>query len=150
MLKSGAAVANALYHSTGGGWTENNENVFVSPTGRDRRGAGLVPAGVARPGTGRDLVRRGVAVRDLEDGRVLADGAGRDLQRGRRGPRPGPGSGSTCRGAGVSGRLISVTLTGSLGTKTVSGDVFRSVFNAAKPAADPQMRSTLFDTRPIP
>jgi hypothetical protein len=43
-----------------------------------------------------------------------------------------------------------VTLTGSLGSKTVSGDVFRSVFNAHKPSADPEMRSTLVDTRPIP
>jgi stage II sporulation protein D len=33
VLKSGAAVANAMYHSTGGGATENNEFVFVSPSG---------------------------------------------------------------------------------------------------------------------
>ena len=51
---------------------------------------------------------------------------------------------------GVSGRLISVTLVGSKGTKTVSGDVFRSVFNAGRPAADPSMRSTLVDTKAIP
>jgi len=51
---------------------------------------------------------------------------------------------------GVSGRLISVTLVGSLGTKRVSGDVFRAVFNANRPAADPELRSTLFDTKPIP
>jgi len=51
---------------------------------------------------------------------------------------------------GVSGRLIRVTLTGSLGSKTVSGDIFRSVFNAGRPAGDPEMRSTLVDTRPIP
>ena len=51
---------------------------------------------------------------------------------------------------GVSGRLIAVTLTGSLGSKTVSGDVFRSVFNGHRPAADPEMRSTLVVTRPIP
>ncbi len=51
---------------------------------------------------------------------------------------------------GVSGRLISVTLTGSLGTKTVSGGVFRAAFNAGRPAGDPMLRSTLFDTKPIP
>jgi hypothetical protein len=50
----------------------------------------------------------------------------------------------------VSGRLISVTLIGDLGSKTVSGDVFRAVFNAGKPAADPVLRGTLFDTAPIP
>ena len=54
------------------------------------------------------------------------------------------------RDRGVSGRLISVTLIGSAGTKTVSGDVFRSVFNAGRPAADPMLRSTLFATAPIP
>ena len=51
---------------------------------------------------------------------------------------------------GVSGRLIRVALTGSLGTKTVSGAVFVSAFNAGKPAADPQMRGTLVATSPIP
>jgi peptidoglycan hydrolase-like amidase len=51
---------------------------------------------------------------------------------------------------GVSGRLISVTLTGDLGTKTVSGEVFRTVFNAGRPVTDPSMRSTLFDLAPIP
>ena len=33
VLRGGAAVANALFHSTGGGATEHNENVFVSATG---------------------------------------------------------------------------------------------------------------------
>jgi peptidoglycan hydrolase-like amidase len=51
---------------------------------------------------------------------------------------------------GVSGRLIRVTLVGALGSKTVSGDVFRSVFNTWRPAPEPQLRSTLFDTQPIP
>ncbi len=43
-----------------------------------------------------------------------------------------------------------MTLIGSAGTKTVSGDVFRSVFNAGRPSADPMLRSTLFATAPIP
>jgi hypothetical protein len=51
---------------------------------------------------------------------------------------------------GVSRRLISVTLVGSAGTKTVSGDVFRSVFNTASPLADPALRGNLFDLAPIP
>ena len=54
------------------------------------------------------------------------------------------------RDRGVSGRLISVTLIGSAGTKRVSGDVFRAVFNAGRPAADPMLRSTLFGFAPIP
>ena len=54
------------------------------------------------------------------------------------------------RDRGVSGRLISVTLIGSGGTRTVSGAVFRSVFNAGRPSGDPMLRSTLFGTAPIP
>jgi hypothetical protein len=46
--------------------------------------------------------------------------------------------------------LISVTLHGSLGSKTVSGSVFRAVFNAETPATDPYMWSTLVATAPIP
>src|SRR5665811_2500643 len=33
VLRSGSAIAKALFHSTGGGATENNENAFVSSTG---------------------------------------------------------------------------------------------------------------------
>jgi hypothetical protein len=51
---------------------------------------------------------------------------------------------------GVSGRLIRVTLTGSLGTKQVSGDVFIAAFNKGRPATDPAMRDTLFSTAPLP
>src|SRR4029077_1541887 len=50
---------------------------------------------------------------------------------------------------GVSGRLISVTLVGSAGSKTVSGEVFRTVFNTYTPGAAPYMGSTLVDVAPI-
>jgi peptidoglycan hydrolase-like amidase len=53
------------------------------------------------------------------------------------------------RRRGVSGRLIGITLIGTAGSKRVSGDVFRSVFNARKPAADPILRSNNFDVAPI-
>ena len=43
-----------------------------------------------------------------------------------------------------------MTLTGSLGSKTVSGAVFRAVFNSGSPAADPYMWSTLVSTSPLP
>ena len=33
VLKSGSSIANTLFHSTGGGATEHNENVYVSATG---------------------------------------------------------------------------------------------------------------------
>jgi hypothetical protein len=54
------------------------------------------------------------------------------------------------RNRGVSGRLISVTLIGSLGTRTVSGTVFAAAFNAGKPSTDARMRGTLVDVAPIP
>jgi hypothetical protein len=46
---------------------------------------------------------------------------------------------------------VSVTLIGADGTtKTVSGGVFVSIFNARRPAADAPMRDSLFDLVPIP
>jgi peptidoglycan hydrolase-like amidase len=59
-------------------------------------------------------------------------------------------TGLDLRDRGVSGRLISVTLYGSAGSRKVSGDVFRAVFNGSKPSADRQIRSTLFGLAPIP
>jgi hypothetical protein len=51
---------------------------------------------------------------------------------------------------GISGRPIRIVLTGSGGTKTVSSEVFREIFNADSAAADPYMWSTLISTAPIP
>ncbi len=53
------------------------------------------------------------------------------------------------RHRGVSGRLYQVILYGSAGTKTVSADTFRSVYNAYKPSSAAMLRSNLFDTNPI-
>jgi hypothetical protein len=54
------------------------------------------------------------------------------------------------RRRGPSGRLYAVVLIGSQGRKTVSADVFRSVYNARKPATADMLRSNLFDTHRIP
>ena len=43
-----------------------------------------------------------------------------------------------------------MTLIGSAGSKTVSGDVFISVFNAQQPGRRRAARSTLLDLAPIP
>lgn len=149
VLLSGSAIANAMFHSTGGGATENNENVFVTATGAIV--AGPVSYLRGRPdrapdGTpydaGAPLATWRTAPYTLAElSAILAkdartnSGTLRRLDLSRR---------------GVSGRLISVTLVGSAGTKTVSGDVFRTAFNAGRPAGEPELRSTLFDTRPIP
>jgi SpoIID/LytB domain protein len=149
VVLSGTAVANTLYHSADGGWTENNENVFVSSTGAviaspvsylrgssDRAPDGssydkASPYATWKTATYSPAALSGILAKDARTnvGTLTAI----DLSK-----------------RGVSGRLIAVTLTGSLGTKQVSGDVFIAAFNAGRPAADPPMRDTLFSTAPLP
>jgi SpoIID/LytB domain protein len=141
--------ANALFHSTGGGATENNENVFVSSTGQkvagvfsylrgsaDRRADGTPFDGASPYATWstKTYTLAQIQAWFAADSRTnVGTLVALDL-----------------RDRGVSGRLISVTLIGLDGTtKKVSGDIFRSVFNAQRPAADRMMRSTLFDLAPI-
>jgi SpoIID/LytB domain protein len=149
VLKSGSSIANTLYHSSDGGATEDNENVYTSPTGAlvagpvsylrgsaDRREDGTAYDSAAPYATWsmRPYPRTQLAAWFAADPRTdVGDLVAIDL---------------TDRGG--SGRLVSVTLIGSEGTKTVSGEVFRTVLNAARPPADPMLRSTLFDTSPIP
>ena len=149
VLMDGPIAANTLFHSAGGGATEDNENVYVSSTGAkvaravaylrgslDRRPDGT-PYDSASPFTTwstKAYTLEQVSAMFAGDPRTnVGSLTALDLQR-----------------RGVSGRLISVTLIGSLGTKQVSGDVFRSVFNARRPVGDPMLRSTLFDTKPLP
>jgi SpoIID/LytB domain protein len=149
VLLNGTYLVNALFHSADGGWTENNENVFVSSTGAivagkvsylrgssDRAPDGTSYDKASPYATWKTATYSGAALSAIfaidprtAVGRLTA----LDLSR-----------------RGVSRRLISVTLIGDLGTKTVSGDVFKAVFNKGKPAADPVLRGTLFDTAPIP
>ncbi len=144
VVKSGSVVANTLYHSTGGGATENNENAFVSSTG----------AKVASPVS----YLRGSA--DLRaDGTSFDDGSpyaswktdtysvaslsaifAADTRTS-----VGTLTSLDLSSRGVSGRLIRVVLRGSGGAKTVSGDVFRAVFNARNASGRPDLRSTLID-----
>jgi SpoIID/LytB domain protein len=147
---SGGGIANALFSSTGGGATENNENVFVSATGQktagvysylrgsmDRR-ADNSPYDGASPyatWTTKTYTLAQIRAWFAADSRTnVGTLVALDL-----------------RDRGVSGRLISVTLIGLDGTtKKVSGSVFREVFNAHRPSGDRMMRSTLFDLAPIP
>ena len=149
VLLNGTSLANALYHSADGGWTENNENAFVSSTGATV--AGPVPylrgsSDRAPDGSSYDRASPWATwATATYSGAQLSAFFATD-------PRTDVGAISSLdlSHRGVSGRLISVTLTGDLGTKTVSGEVFRSVFNRASPLADPAIRSTLFDLAPIP
>ncbi len=149
VLLGGGAVANTLFHSTGGGATENNENVFVSSIGARIAG----PVSYLRGSADRDAA--GVA---YDAGAPYATwqtaGYSTDMLSVIFGAdaRTSVGTllGLDLHDRGVSGRLISVTLVGSAGTKTVSGSVFTDAFNAGRPATDPPMRSTLLDVAPIP
>lgn len=149
VVMSGSSVANTLFHSTAGGATENNENVYVAWDGRPLAAPVSYLSGIsdrAPDGTPYDAgspwatwQTRTYTLDELsailaQDART-AVGQLQALDLSRR---------------GVSGRLITVTLIGSAGTKTVSGSYFKYVFNVYSPVSDPPLRSTLFDTAPIP
>ena len=149
VLRSGTRAITALFHSSDGGATEDNENVYVSATGKHaavplpylRGSMDRTPAGVAYDAaaphatwtTATYTYAQLSAVFAVDPRTAVGDLVSMDLAD-----------------RGVSGRLISVTLTGTAGTKTVSGEVFRTVFNTYTPAADPYMWSTLVDIAPIP
>lgn len=143
------SVANTLFHSTGGGATENNEDAFVSASGSIV--AGPVPYLRGSPdrapdGSSYDASSPYATWQTTSYTLAqLSSWFGADPRT-----RVGALVALDLRNRGVSGRLMSVTLIGSLGTKTVSGEVFRYVFEAHRPAADPSMRSTLVGLSPIP
>lgn len=149
VLMSGPSIANALFHSTGGGATESNENVYTTWSGRK----------VARPVSylrgSSDRTVDGIA---YDAGAPYATWSTRTYARSQLSawfagdPRTNVGDliALDLHDRGVSGRLISVTLIGDAGTRRVSGEVFRAIFNKARPAADPILRSTLLDIAPIP
>lgn len=149
VMMTGSTIANALFHSTGGGGTESNENVYTSASGKR----------IARPVS----YLRGSSDR-AEDNTAYdakapyANWATRTYARPQLSamfaadPRTNVGEliALDFGNRGASGRLVSVTLIGSTGTRTVSGEVFRAVFNARRPTGDPSLRSTLLDVAPIP
>jgi len=147
---SAGGIANALFHSCGGGATENSQNVFVSSTGAkvagyynyllgsmDRRPDGSAYDEASPYDTWKTKT---YSLAQLQA--WFADDSRTNV---------GTLVALDLRNRGVSGRLISVILIGADGTtKQVSGDVFRSVFNAHRTSGDPMMRSTLFDLAPVP
>lgn len=149
VVKYGTAVANTLFHSAAGGWTENNENVFVSSTGArlaspvaylrgvsDRR-----PDGTSYDSSSSKATWKTATYTLAQLSTIFANDSLTSV---------GTIQSLDLSNRGVSGRLISVTLRGTLATKTVSGSYFKYVFNVYSPVTDPAMWSTLFDTSPIP
>jgi stage II sporulation protein D len=149
VLKSGSAIINALYHSADGGATEDNENVYTSATGQIdespisylRGSSDRDPNGVSYDSASPHATWHTAAYSLAQLSAIFATDARTNV---------GTISGLDLSDKGVSGRPIKIVLTGSLGTKSVSAEIFREVFNAGSPAADPYMWSTLIDTRPIP
>jgi stage II sporulation protein D len=148
VLLSGTTIANALFHSTGGGATESNENVYTSTSGkRIARPVGYLRGSSDRAADGTAFDARAPYAtwatrtypRAQLSGWFAAD------------PRTNVGDlfALALRDRGVSGRLVSVTLTGAAGSRTVSGEICRAVFNAKRPSADPSLEHAA-DVAPIP
>jgi stage II sporulation protein D len=149
VLRSGSSIADAMFHSSDGGATEDNENVYVSPTGQIVAGAVTYLRGSSDrrdDGSAYDSTWPYATWRTATYTRAQLSAWFADDVR----TNVGTLRALDLRARGVSGRLIRVTLIGSLGSRTVSGEVFRSIFNAHRPAGDPMPRSTLFDTRHVP
>jgi SpoIID/LytB domain protein len=150
VLTSTGSIANTMFFSSDGGWTENNENVFVSSTGAKTAGVYSYLRGVSdrRPdGSSFDDTSpyygwktRAYTLTQIQ-GWFASDSR----------TNVGTLVALDLHDRGVSGRLISITLIGANGTtKKVSADVFRAIFNAHRPSGDPMMRNSLFSLSPIP
>ena len=129
IVTESGAVANTLFHSTGGGATEHNENAFVSSSGSKVAG----PVSLLRGSP--DVDANGIAFDASSPWATWQTAAlSRSTLSAWLGADPRTSVGMVAaldlRDRGVSGRLISVTIYGTGGTTKVSGDVFRAVFNA--------------------
>jgi stage II sporulation protein D len=146
----GTGVANTLYHSAGGGATENNEYAFVSASGAVTSS----PVAYLRGSSDRAPDGSSYDVASPYDTWHTATYSLAQVQAWfAADSRTNVGTlvALDLTHRGVSGRLICVILVGADGTtKTVSGGVFVSVFNAHRPSADAPMRDTLFALAPIP
>lgn len=133
VLTHGGSVIAAYYHSTSGGWTENNENVWGGTPLAWLRG---VPSPWET---------------DSPHWYWESDSYSRSRMEAilKQDSRTDVGRLQTVKitGRGVSGRVTSMRIVGSGGTKTVSGPRFKSIFNAYSPADEPGLRSTLFGFR---
>ncbi len=143
ILRYGTAIANTVFHSTAGGHTEHNENVFVSSSGAKVAGAVPYLRGVT------DLTAAGTSYDAAAPYAKWTSGTWTVAQLsallgGDSRTSVGTVVGLDLRNRGVSGRLISVTIYGTSATKRVSGDVFRSVVNTRKASTAAPIRSNLF------
>ncbi len=149
VIRYGTTIIKAFFFSTGGGATENNEYVFIRSSGA--------------PGTTKVAYLRGIVDRNpfgvpYDSTAPYFDWTTSSLSRDtlsamfKKDSRTNVGTLTKLdlRRRGVSGRLYQVVLYGSAGTRVVSADAFRSIYNLRKPSTALPLRSNMFDTRPIP
>lgn len=130
VIKYGAEIVSAYYHSTSGGYTENNENVW---------GGSSIPwlRGVESP---------------WETDSPYWSWSSRRYNRFElenifnRFPETKIGSLKSIEiiNRGVSGRVIAIKITGTEAEKFISGQTFKNLINNSSAGADPQIISTLF------
>lgn len=123
VLTYGGKTIDAVFHSNGGGYTENSENVWGSQTPYLRGVKEENSSTVNKAWT------KTVSLASFQD----AVGSGKlkkiELSKLKKGPM-------NVKDRGVSGRVKSVTIEGSKGRKTLTGDRIQSLFG---------LPSTLFD-----
>ncbi len=149
VLFYGTGIVNAFYSSAAGGWTENNEDAFVPASGvisstplpylrgHDDRAPGGTAYDAAAPG----FTWHTAALTHAQLNAILGADSRTSV---------GTVTKLDLTHRGVSGRLYCVIIYGTTGTKRVSGDVFRAVFNAHRPAGTAAMLSNLFNAGPLP
>lgn len=130
VVSSGGQTVPAYYHSTAGGFTENNENVWDGPPISWLRG---VPSPWETDSPHWNW-RSKLYSREQMQG-ILSQDA-RTSVRSLHSIR--------ILGRGVSGRVRLVEIRGSDGVKRVPGPTFRRIFNSYSPDDEPGLRNTLF------
>lgn len=146
VLTYGTTVANTFFHSTGGGATEHNENAWVSQTGTRIAGpiaylrgtADVDPTGKAYDAASPWASWTTASFTPARLQTILASDARTSV---------GTLISVTITQRGVSGRVVRMAITGSAGTKYVSGEVFRQIVNARLPSGSVPIRSTSFSLR---
>src|SRR4029077_16251038 len=128
------SIINALYHSADGGATEDNENVFTSATGQIVAGPASYLRGSSDPGpngvsydAASPHATWHTATYTLAQLSAIFDADSRT--------NVGAITSLDLSDTGVSGRPIRIVLTGSAGTRTLSAEIFREIFNADSAAS---------------
>lgn len=126
----GSEIIPCYYHSTSGGYTENNENVWGGSPRPYLRG---VPSPWEENSPWWSWSSKNYSRDELSQILALDERTNvGQLQK------------IEIINRGISGRVIAVKLTGSEGQKIITGQTLRRVINLNIPASDPPIRSILF------